>query len=125
MLPQSRESHPQLHLTLNIHYQLKKYSVLKSIRRERIIQLHKEETWSADLIEKLSYVNIINFILTVTDMFTKQAWAVHLKIKSGISLTNGFELILSEVPPIGSDFRKTEKLRADRGSEFYDKTFKY
>ena len=37
--------------------------------------------------------------------------------KSSISITNGFKILLAEV-------RKPEKLWVDRGSEFYNKTFK-
>ena len=42
--------------------------------RERIIPLNKDETWSADLIDKSSsskYNNNYKFILTVIDIFTK------------------------------------------------------
>ena len=93
---------------------------ITKFRRERIIPLYKDETWSADLIDKLSlskYNNNCKFILTVIDVFTKYAWAIPLKNKSGLSITNGFKTILSEG-------RKPEKLWVDRGSEFYNKTFK-
>ena len=45
-------------------------------RRETIIPLNKNETWSADLIDKSSlskYNNNYKFILTVIDIFTKYA----------------------------------------------------
>ena len=89
-------------------------------KRQRIIPLYKDETWSADLIDKSSlskYNNNYKFILTVIDIFTKYAWVIPLKNKSGLSITNGFKTILSEG-------RKPEKLWVDRGSEFYKKTFK-
>ena len=89
-------------------------------KRQRIIPVYKDETWSADLIDKSSlskYNNNYKFILTVIDIFTKYAWAIPLKNKSGLSITNGFKTILSEG-------RKPEKLWVDRGSEFYNKTFK-
>ena len=93
---------------------------ITKFRRERIIPLYKDETWSADLIDKSSlskYNNNYKFILTVIDIFTKYAWAIPLKNKSGLSITNGFKLVLGEG-------RKPEKLWVDRGSEFYNKTFK-
>ena len=93
---------------------------ITKFRRERIIPLCKDETWSADLIDKSSlgkYNNNYKFILTVIDIFTKYAWAIPLKNKSGLSITNGFKIVLG-----GS--RKPEKLFVDRGSEFYNKTFK-
>ena len=100
---------------------------ITKFRRQRIIPLYKDETWSADLIDKSSlskYNNNYKFILTVIDIFTKYAWAIPLKYKSGLSITNGFKIILSEHPQGGSDSRKPEKLWVDRGSEFYNKTFK-
>ena len=88
-------------------------------RRDRIIPLYKEETWSADLIDKSSLSknnNNYKFILTVIDIFTKYAWAFPLKNKAGLSITNGIKIVLSE-------HRKPENLWVDRGSEFYKKTF--
>ena len=81
---------------------------------------YKDETCSADLIDKSSlskYNNIYKFILTVIDIVTKYAWAIPLKNKSGLSITNGFKIVLRE-------HRKPEKLWVDRGSEFYNKTLK-
>ena len=100
---------------------------ITKFRRERVIPLFKDETWSADLIDKSSlskYNNNYKFILTVIDIFTKYAWAIPLNNKSGLSITNGFKTILSEGSQVGSESRKPEKLWVDRGSEFYKKTFK-
>ena len=96
-------------------------------RRERIIPLYKNETWSADLIDKSSlskYNKNYEFILTVIDIFTKYAWAIPLKNKSVLSITNGFKIVLGEHPQGGSESRKPENLWVDRGSELYNKTFK-
>ena len=100
---------------------------ITKFKRRRIIALYKDETWSADLIDKSSlskYNNNNNFILTVIDIFTKYAWTIPLKNKSGLSMTNGFKIVLSEHPQGGSEPRKPEKLWVDRGSEFYNKTLK-
>ena len=107
---------------------------IRNFRRETIIPLYKDETWSADLIDKSSpskHKNNYKFILTVIDIFTKYAWAIPLKNKSGLSITNGFKTILSEGPQGGSEspqrgfeVRKPEKLWVDSGSDFYNKTFK-
>ena len=79
---------------------------ITKFRRERIIQLYKDETWSADLIDK-SYLsknnNNYRFILTVIDIFTKYAWAIPLMNKSGLSITIGFKIVLSENPQDGSE----------------------
>ena len=50
--------------------------------------------------------------------------AIALRNKSGLSITNGFKTILSEGPEGVTEPRKPEKLWVDRGSEFYNKTFK-
>ena len=100
---------------------------ITKFRRKRIIPLYKDETWSADLIDKSSlskYNKNYKFTLTVIDIFTKYAWAIRLKNKSGLSITNGFKIVLSEHPQGGSEPRKPEKLWVDRCSEFYNKTFK-
>ena len=109
---------------------------ITKFKRERIIPLYKDETWSVDLIDNSSlskYNKIYKFILTVIDIFTKYAWAIPLKNKSGLTITNGFKIILGEHPQGGSEHqhscgfpdRKPKKLWVDRGSEFYKKTFKY
>ena len=95
-------------------------------RREGIIPLNKDETWRADLFYKSSlskYNNNYKFILTVIDIFTKNAWAIPLKNNSGLSITIGFKIVFSENPQGGSESRKPEKLWVDRGSAFYKKTF--
>ena len=100
---------------------------ITKFRRERVIPLYKDETWSADLIDKssLSKYNInYKFILTVIDIFKKYAWAIPLKNKSGLSITKGFKTILSEGPQDVSESRKPEKLWVDRGSAFFINTFK-
>ena len=92
---------------------------ITKFRREKIIPFYKDETWSADLIDKSSlskYNNNYKFILTVIDIFTKYAWAIPLKTKSGLSVTIGFSIVLSENSQGGSESRKPEKLWVDRGS---------
>ena len=92
---------------------------VRKFKTVKIIPLYKDETWSADLIDKSalskSALNNRNykFILTIIDIFTKYAWAIPLKDKSGVSVTNAFKT-LPNVP---------ERLWVDRGKEFYNKTF--
>ena len=126
---------PASQMTMSINKTIEKQQLAKEvfspritkIRRQRIIPLYKDETWSADLIDKSSlskYNNNYKFILTVIDVFTKYAWAIPLKNKSGLSITNGFKIVVSEHPQGGSEPRKPQKLWVDRGSECYNKTFK-
>ena len=84
---------------------------ITKFKRQRVIPLYKDETWSADLIDKSSlskYNYNYKFILTVKGIFTKYAWAIPLKNKSGLSITNGFKIVLSEHPEGGSEPRKPE-----------------
>ena len=72
---------------------------ITKFRRERIIPLYKDETCSADIIDKSSlseYNNKYKFVLAVIDSFTKYTCAITLKNKPGLSITNGFKRILSE-----------------------------
>ena len=58
------------------------------------------------------------FLLCVIDFFSKYAWVVPLKDKKGASIVNAFQKILKE-----SD-RKPNKIWVDKGSEFYNSSFK-
>ena len=58
------------------------------------------------------------FLFCVIDIFSKYAWVVPLKDKKGISIVNAFQKILKE-----SD-RKPNKIWVDKGSEFYNNSFK-
>ena len=59
-------------------------SQITKYRRERVIPLSEDETWSADSLDKSSlskYNNNYNFILTVIDIFPTHAWAIPLEKK--------------------------------------------
>ena len=58
------------------------------------------------------------FLLCVIYIFSKYAWVVPLKDKKGISIVNAFQIILKE------SNRKPNKIWVDKGSEFYNISFK-
>ena len=58
------------------------------------------------------------FLLCVIDIFSKYAWVVPLKDKKGISSVNAFKKVLKE------SNRKPNKIWVDKGSEFYNISFK-
>ena len=58
------------------------------------------------------------FLLCAIDIFRKYAWVIPLKDKKGVSIVNDFQKILKE-----SD-RKPNKIWIDKGSEFYNNSFK-
>ena len=60
----------------------------------------------------------ILFLLYAIDIFNKYAWIIPLKDKKRITITNGFQKILDEAN------RKLNKIRVNKGSEFFDSSVK-
>ena len=56
--------------------------------------------------------------MCVIDSFSKYAWVAPLKNKKGGSIANAFQKILDK------SGRKTNKIWIDKGSEFYNNSFK-
>ena len=108
------QSLEQLKITSEIFSPIK-----KSFPRLKIVPKYIDEIWSIDLIDKSKlskYNEGNNFILTVIDNFSKYAWAIPIKNKSGKAITEAFAALL-----LG---RKPNKIWADQGKEFYNKDFK-
>ena len=81
----------------------------------------KDNIWGVDLADMklLSKFNEgFRFLLCVIDIFSKYAWVIPLKDKNGISIINAFQIILKE------SNRKPNKIWVDKGSEFYNNSFK-
>ena len=68
------------------------------------------------LISKLN--KGFRFLFCVIDIFGKYAWVVPLKNKKGISFVNAFQKMLDK------SGRKPNKIWVDKGSEFYNDSFK-
>ena len=60
----------------------------------------------------------IRFVLCVIDIFSKYAWVVPLKDKKGVSIFAAFQSILKQ------SNRKPNKVWVDKGSGFYNASFK-
>ena len=97
----------------------------KPIRRKfqtrKVIANNIDDIWSADLVfmDKLFKWNSgYKYILTVIDVFSKFAWAIPLKSKTGVSITDAFNDIIKKYN------RKPKCLWVNKGSEFYNKIFK-
>ena len=58
------------------------------------------------------------FLLCVIDIFGKYAWVVPLKNKKCVSIVDVFQKILDD------SNRKQKKIWTDKGSEFYNSSFK-
>ena len=54
-------------------------------------------------------------LLCIIDIFSKYVWVVPLKDKKGISIVNAFQKIVDKPE------RKSNKIRVDKGREFYNK----
>ena len=64
------------------------------------------------------YNKEIRFLLRFIDIFSKYTWVVPLKDKKGVSIAMAFESILKQ------SNRKPNKIWVDKGSEFYNASFK-
>ena len=58
------------------------------------------------------------FLLCVVDIFSKCTWVISLKDKKVVSIVNAFPKILDKSE------RKPNKIWVDKGSEFYNSSFK-
>ena len=58
------------------------------------------------------------FLLCVIDIFSKYAWVSPWKDKKGVSIVSAFQKVLKE------SYRKPEKIWVDKGSEFYNNSFR-
>ena len=78
-----------------------------------------DSLWKADLafVQDLAKENDeVNYLLVVIDVLSKYKWVRPMKNKTGCSLLEFFDSILSE----GT---KPEKLRTDKGTEFLNESF--
>ena len=58
------------------------------------------------------------FLRCVIDIFSKYAWVVPSKDKKGVSIVDAFQKILD------NSKRKPNKIWVDKGTEFYNSSFK-
>ena len=71
----------------------------------------------ADMQSMQKFNDGYRYLLVCIDVFSKYAWVVPLKNKTGLSLVDAFKTILSSG-------RKPEKIITDQGTEFFNKHFK-
>ena len=95
--------------------------IIRKFNKRKVYSSFKDNIWGADLadMQLLSKFNKgIKYLLCVNDLFSKYAFVVPLKDKKGISIANAFQSILNKSK------RKPNKIRVDKGSEFYNASFK-
>ena len=76
--------------------------------------------WSADLVDMQAFAKYkgFKFLLTIIDLFSRYAWVIPLKEKTGAVVRDAF----AQVVKISN--RKPGKLWVDEGKEFYNRTLK-
>ena len=96
--------------------------IIRKFEKRNVHAAFKDNIWGADLadMQLLSRYNKgIRFLLCVIDIFSKYAWVVPLKDKKSISIVKAFQIILKQ-----SNSRKSNKIWVDKGSEFFNASFK-
>ena len=95
--------------------------IIRKFKKRKVHSTFKDNIWGADLVDMQlisRYNKGIRFLLCVTDIFRKYAWVVPLKDKRGVSIVTAFQSILKQ------SNRKSNKIWVDKGSEFYNTSFK-
>jgi len=104
-------------LASQLTYTLHK-SVKKTFKRNRIVVSRIDEQWEADLVDMKEFSKKNKnfcYILTVIDCFSKYAFAIPLKVKTGDSIKLAFKKIFENRRPLS--------LRTDKGKEFINSVF--
>ena len=95
--------------------------ITKEFRKRTVYFGFKDNTWGADLADMQLTSNFNRkfiFLLWATDIFSKYAWVVPFKDKKVITITNAFQKFLKE------SNRKPNKIWADKGNEFHNRSMK-
>ena len=95
--------------------------VIRKLKKGKVHSSFIDNIWGADLadMQMISKFNKrIRFSLCFIDIFSKHAWAIPMKDKRGITVTNAFPKILDE------SNRKPDKIWVDKCSEFCNRSMK-
>ena len=91
----------------------------RKIIRNKVIVSCIDEQWQIDLEDLQSlakYNDGYKYLLNCIDVFSKFAWSVPIKNKTGISIVEAFHTILKQG-------KKTQKVQSDAGKEFVNTNF--
>ena len=95
--------------------------LLENLKKIYIYSSFRDNIRGVDLadMQLLSKFNKrFRFLLCIIDIYSKYAWVIPLKDKKGVSIVNAFQKILDDSK------RKPNKIWVDKGSEFYNNSFK-
>ncbi|KAF0146717.1 MAG: putative uncharacterized transposon-derived protein F54H12.3-like [Ignavibacteria bacterium] len=91
----------------------------KNFTRNPTVVRGIDQQWQGDLadMQAISGENKgTKFLLTIIDVFSKFAWVIPVKNKSGKEILGAFKELLQQASP-----RKPEKIQTDKGKEFLNK----
>ena len=88
---------------------------VKHFKRAQVLTRGIDDVWAADLSDLNEFKEDnknIRYILTVIDCFSRHAWALPIKDKTGDTVLNAFKNIIT------TSGRKPARLWIDQGKEF-------
>ena len=97
--------------------------IIKTFEKRKVHAAFKDNIWDADSadMQLLSrYDKGIRFSLCVIDIFSKYAWVLPLKDKRCVSIVTAFQSVVKQ----SNSKRKPNKIWVDKGSDFYNTSFK-
>lgn len=92
----------------------------KKFIRRKVIMISMDDHWQIDLVEMGAYSKEnkgYKFLLTIIDTFSKCAWAVPIKNKTGVEVTTAMESVFD------NSKRIPKNMQSDDGKEFFNKYF--
>ena len=95
--------------------------IIRKLKKRTVYSGFKDDIWVADLADIQSpskYNKGIKYLLSAVDLFSKYARVVPIKDKKDVSIDDAFQKIFKE------SNRKSNKIWVDKGSEFYNNSFK-
>ena len=103
--------------------------IIRKFKKRKVHSSFRDNIWGVDLadMQLLSkFDKGFRFLLCVINIFSKCVWVIPLKDKKGISIVNAFQRILNDSQRRETEDkeRKPNKIWVDKGSEFYNNSFK-
>ena len=95
--------------------------IIRKFNKRKVYSSLKDNIWGADLADMQLWSKFnkwIKYLLCLIDLFSKYAFVVPLKDKKGTGIVNAFQRILIKSK------RKPNKKWVDKGSKFYNASFK-
>ena len=93
--------------------------IVRKFKRRKVITGGVNHQWQADFVELQEFAKVndgYRYLLTIIDIFSKYAWAIPIKNKTGNEATEAFEKIF-----IINKFGGPLAIQRDKGVEFLNK----